>query len=89
MRLKIAVYVNSNNVIFLSVWFGVAPGNRGHQTTNDCNTEWIKLHGNNWETKWDLSDLSDHTPAAKGNVGLMHMDSVAFILVFFFLFGVI
>lgn len=41
------------------------------------------LHGNNWETKWDVSDLSDHTPAAKGNVGLLHAKTLHFFFISF------
>ena len=47
-----------------SVWFGVAPGNGGHQPANRHNTGQIKLHGNTWETKRDVFDLSAFTPAA-------------------------
>lgn len=60
-----------------SVWFGVALGDRKLQATNECNTRRVKLHGDRWEAKRELCDLSEHTPAAKGNAGSAPAGAVA------------
>lgn len=71
------VKVMGCSLFFLpSVWLGFAPGNREHRATNECNTRRFKLHGNHRETKRELYDLSEHTPAAKGNAGLVHANAV-------------